>query len=217
MTKYNFQKLSMSVGALSIALGAIAVTSQSAHAAIFTELDDAGELLNTAQTVEGSGTLDLIKGTLSDLGGGTDDIDLYEIFISDTDAFSVNMNGTRLSEDNDTILWLFDADGSLVLSDDDSGVDFLSQFNAGDLSGFNADNYLLGVSLFATIPVGDPLNSWERDPFPFQTGTYKLNLTGVEFVNSTPVSTPEPASLLGLLAVGAFGANSAIKRKKAVS
>lgn len=32
-----------------------------------------------------------------------------------------------------------------------------------------------------------------------------------------PVSTPEPASLLGLLAVGAFGANSAVKRKKAVS
>lgn len=32
-----------------------------------------------------------------------------------------------------------------------------------------------------------------------------------------PVSTPEPASLLGLLAVGAFGANAAAKRKKAVS
>ncbi len=29
-----------------------------------------------------------------------------------------------------------------------------------------------------------------------------------------PVSTPEPASLLALLAVGAFGAKSALKRKK---
>ena len=32
-----------------------------------------------------------------------------------------------------------------------------------------------------------------------------------------PVSTPEPASLLALLAVGAFGANSTLKSKKAVS
>ena len=58
--------------------------ASSAHATLFTEVGDAGELLGTAQETVGSGALTSISGSLIDLGSGVDDIDLFEIYISDT-------------------------------------------------------------------------------------------------------------------------------------
>ncbi|UZO76334.1 MULTISPECIES: PEP-CTERM sorting domain-containing protein [Microcystis] len=147
--------------------------------------------------------LDSISGTLIDLGGGIDDIDLYQIFIHDTDAFSVTVSAS-LSEDNDASLFLFDAGGVLKLFDDDSGFDLLPQFNPGDLSGQPTGIYYLAFNLYVTEPNSDPLAGWNRNPSPFQTGLYTLSLTGTKFASSATV--PEPSTILGLgvLGLGAF-------------
>jgi hypothetical protein len=183
------------------------------QAATWTEVGDAGELLPTSQTTFGSGLLDSISGTLIDLGDEIDDIDLYQIFIHDTDAFSVTVSAS-LSEDNDAQLFLFDADGFLTLSDDDGGDGLLPQFDPGELSGLSTGIYYLAFNLFDTEPNSNPLAGWDRDPSPFQTGPYTLSLTGTKFASSATV--PEPSTILGLgvLGLGAFSTRKLAKAKK---
>jgi hypothetical protein len=159
----------------------------------FNEVGDAGELLATANVASVAGPLTAISGTLIDLGGGTDDVDLYQILISNPGAFSVTVNA-NLSVDNDTRLFLFDAAGSLVLFDEDSGGGFLPQFDAGDLSG-SPGVYYLGFSLFETTPAlsGNVLTGWNRAATPFQTGPYTLTLTGAGSISTV---IPEPGSVV---------------------
>jgi hypothetical protein len=156
--------------------------------------------------------LDSISGTLIDLGSGTDDIDLYQIFIHDTDAFSVTVSAS-LSEDNDARLFLFDADGFLKLFNDD-GNGLLPQFNPGELSGQPTGIYYLAFNLFNTDPNSDPLAGWNRNPNPFQTGPYTLSLTGTNFASSATV--PEPSTILGLgvLGLGALSTRKLSQGKK---
>ena len=190
-----------------------------AQANSFLEFVDVGETLETAGVPGGFvGPLTTISGTLEDLGGGVDDIDLYKILVVDTTAFAVSVTAS-LSEDNDAVLWLFDADGFLVggaqfpnifpgFDDradgdcDEPGSPCLPEFFAGDFAGGPTGVYYLGLSLWLTEPIvgpGLPLSGWERDPFPFQTGPYELTLTGVEFV-PIPGAVWLFASALGLLA-----------------
>lgn len=174
----------------------------SAKAVTWNEAGDAGELLSTAQVPTGVGSLDSISGTLIDLGGGVDDIDLFKIFINDPANFSVTVTAS-LSFDNDAQLFLFNSAGNLVLFNDDvDGPLFiqLPQFNAGELAGA-ADNYFLGFNLYGTQPNSDPLTGWNRFPFPFQTGPYTLNLTGASFAQA---SVPEPSSV-ALMSLGLAG------------
>ncbi|ACK67999.1 hypothetical protein PCC8801_4063 [Rippkaea orientalis PCC 8801] len=185
------------------------MAASTTQAATWTEVGDAGELLPTSQTTFGSGVLNSISGTLSDLGGGIDDIDLYQIFIYDTDAFSVTVSAS-LSQDNDAQLFLFDAGGFLKLEDDDS-AGFLPQFDPGALSGQPTGIYYLAFNLFSTDPDSNPLAGWNRDPVPFQTGPYTLSLTGTQFASSATV--PEPLTLLGSATALGFGAY--FKRKLA--
>lgn len=199
-------KVSAMGGVILISLAA----ASTVQAATWTEVGDAGELLPTSQITIGSGALDSISGTLIDLGGETDDIDLYQIFIHDTDAFSVTVSAS-LSEDNDAQLRLFDAEGFLKLFDDDS-VDFLPQFNPGALGGQPTGLYYLAFNIYNTTPNSNPLAEWDRAPDPFQTGPYTLSLTGTKFVSSS-AKVPEPASALGLLAIGALGTGSLLKQK----
>ena len=205
---------------------ALSITSWTAQAVIINEISpDAGELLGTAQDTTGGLTigspgvsLDSISGSLINLGTDTtpvDDIDLYKILITDPGAFSVTV-AADLSDDDDAILWLFDAAGVMVLSDDDDGLGHLPQFNAGELTDPpNAPGmYFLAFNLFATTPANyfilDPPNlddGWNRDPLPFQTGPYTLSLTGVETV-------PIPASVW-LFGSGLLGLIGISRRKKA--
>ena len=182
----------------------------SANAVPFTEVGDAGELLSTAQETVGSGSLTSISGSLIDLGNGVDDIDLFEIFISDTSIFSVTVSA-NLSQDNDAMLYLFDATGAQVAFDDD-GNGLLPQFDAGVISGLSADSYFLAFDLFSTTPLftSGSLSGWTRNPGPFQTGDYTLNLTGAEF---STASVPEP-SVLALIGLGIVGMGFT-RRKKA--
>ena len=187
-----------------------------ALASTWSEFDDAGESLLTADVTVGIGSLTTIDGELIDLGGEIDDVDLYAISIIDTTAFAVSVTA-GLTEDNDGVMWLFDSNGFIVggenFSDifpgfDDRGTatapDFcrvptspcLPEFFPGDLAGQPTGIYYLAFSLYETGPVvgpGLPLSGWVRDPNPFQTGPYSLTLSGVEFAQIVPVP---PAMLL---------------------
>ncbi|BCW94739.1 MAG: DVUA0089 family protein [Fimbriimonadales bacterium] len=73
---------------------------------------DAGDLPETAQS-----TSDLIASGIRGQIGGTNDVDVYAIFIEDPQNFSAStVNGTSLN----TVLSLFDADGKGVLLNDDN-------------------------------------------------------------------------------------------------
>ncbi len=202
-------------------LGSVAILllTSIAHAATWTEVGDAGESLAGADITVGLGSLTTIDGTLIDLGGETDDVDVYQISIVDTTAFAVSVTAD-LSVDNDAAMWLFDSNGFIVggadFSDIFPGFDdradgdcelpsapCLPEFFAGDFAGGPTGIYYLGFSLFATDPEvgpGFPLSGWDRFPLPFQTGPYSLSLSGVEFsVVPVPAAAWLFGSALGLL------------------
>ena len=210
-----------------------------AHAVMINEVrPDAGELLTATNPVDlfqdttggltlGSAgvPLDSITGELINRGAGgvpVDDIDLYKILITDPAAFSVTV-AASLSEDNDAMLWLFDATGDQV-SDfdpfddaiDDGGLGNLPQINAGALAG-PAGMYFLSFNLFVTNPFDTTppglANGWFRDPTPFQSGPYTLSLTGVETAQPPP-SVPEPG-MLALFGLGLVGMGLVRMRMKA--
>jgi hypothetical protein len=196
---------------------AILLLTPPAQAASWIEFFDAGETLETAQAPGGGGPWDFIDAFLEDLGGGVDDVDLWKILVVDPDAFSVSVSAD-LSEDNDAAMWLFDSDGFIVGGenfpnifpgfDDRAPGDCelpsspcLPEFFPGDFAGGEPGIYYLGFSLFATAPVvgpGLPLSGWDRDPFPFQTGSYDLTMTGVNFI-PIPAAAWLFGSALGLL------------------
>lgn len=190
-----------------------------AAAATLVEMGDAGDLPSTAQSSEGVqpfGTpLDAITGTIA----SASDQDMFEIFIDDPANFSASTNnaGTNLSADDDTMLFLFRANGLGGLANDDtSGSNLTSTIPAGSLSGLPAGIYFIAVSIFFNTPtsalgeifdvpeqgvVGPngpggslPITGWDLFPDPAQTGPYRIDLTGSTFV-------PEPSTAL-LLGVG---------------
>ncbi len=185
------------------------LVSGSVAAMPYYEMGDAGETLDTAAVTTGYGDLTSITGYLDDLGGGTDDIDLYKIYIADTALFSVEVE-SNLSIDNDGMLFLFDAAGALVAHDDDSGPGYIPLFDSGVLAGYDAGTYYLGFDLYDTWPHFDSsgeLSYWHRDPDPFQVGEYTLYLSGARF------SVPEPSTWL-LLGAGVVGL-AAMRRRNA--
>lgn len=179
-------------------------TTQVAVAATWTEPQDAGDLPGTAQVTLGSGPLDAIEGSILD----EEDQDMFLVMIEDPQAFSASTNnpGTNLEIDNDTQLFLFDADGFGALANDDDPDDFftfLSAIPVGNFSG-PAGTYLLAVSIFDNDPIAaggeifpdepaddvvgstgpggaNAISAWDVDPFPPDSGPYRIELTGVTF------------------------------------
>ncbi|MGD2181952.1 PEP-CTERM sorting domain-containing protein [Lusitaniella coriacea] len=158
------------------------------EAATFNEVGDAGSTIPTAQDV-GDG-IDKIEGSL-DTVGGVPDTDIFKLTYSKDVMFSA-FNLVPFSLQFADIFLLNDT-GSEVFSCLDC---FFSEGDDGtEIFGglLTAGEYFLKVS----------------DRFSSQFGSYSVEITTTEVV-----SVPEPASMLGLLAIGAMGAGSALKRNK---
>jgi hypothetical protein len=182
----------------------LAASAVNANAGVWNEVGDAGDTPGTAQVASGIGALDTIFGAL----GVATDTDVFKIYVADTAAFSITMNGTNLSVDNDTQLYVLDTLGNLLFEDDDSGPGALSQLNAGDFAAFAAGNYLVAYNIFYSSPIDSPVIGWDVNPGPEQTGPVQLNFTGAQFV-----AVPEPASG-ALLAVAMAGVALARRRAR---
>ena len=188
-------------------LNSVALTST------WVERREAGEFMQTANEPRGQGALTRIEGRLTDLGGMVDDIDMYRIFVFSPVNFSVVASGA-LSVDNDAQLFLFDADGELIATDDDGledDDDLQPEFFTGVLSNSPAGYYYLAYNLFSSKPTlssgtSGRLAGWARNPAPFQTGSYTLFLSGVLYEAPRPidagpdqqVTAPGPVTLNGL-------------------
>ena len=197
---------------------AMGVASVALAGGTHTESGDAGHTLGDAQAT-GSGILSFIDGGT----GGGDFIDIYLINIIDPIAFYASTAGDQGapgsgSADFDTKIWLFDADGFGVLSNDDfGGSPFHSHLTGTATDGTGAAakaglHYLAiggfgdealggGLPIFDTGsfdevsgPDGpgaaNPLSGWEFDG---AQGNYHINLNGVE-----AVPAPGAIALLGL-------------------
>lgn len=200
-----------------------------AQAFTFTEVDDAGESLSTAQVIpSGASPLESISGTLS---GFDDPADLFQIFLTAGQSFFASTVG---GADFDTRLFLFDADGSGIYFNDDSSGTLQSTLPANSsFTPTQSGTYYLGISGFDYSPVnaaGDRIFPSLAD-FPVDVpaeniftgvfgptgpggdapldrfdgailnsgGSYMIALAEAEAV-------PEPSSILALLIAGASGA-----------
>lgn len=196
---------------------------------VWIEDGDAGELVPTAQNVDGVGVLNTIVGILEANGA----VDLYRIQICDPYVFTAG-----ISTSWDPQLSLFDNNGLGVYHNDDyTGLQsFLTaQHPYGPvLPGL----YLLGVSSFSNDPLSaggvifgsganggvppafahapdgpggaQPLSGWEAN-FGGSSGSYEIRLTGACFTDTQPV--PDGSMTLGLL--GAALGGLAILRRRA--
>ena len=155
-------------------------------AVVWNESGEAGESLATGNAPLPAFSLTEvaeINGSLIDLGGGVDDVDLYRIQIPfPAPDFSVRVSAS-LSGTNDAKLYLFNAAGELVLMDDDSGSGLLPEFPAGSLPEPGGRTYYLAFvthNINATFNSG-VLSGWNRGPDLLQTGSYSLALSGANF------------------------------------
>jgi hypothetical protein len=188
--------------------------------------NDAGSTVNTSKKLNGSGQLSLLSGSLSgDSRGQGDYQDVYQILISDVEAFKLNFLGTEGGFD--TMLWLFDEDGRALLGNNDSLIDgqpsplsFLrNESTDGSFQLQNPGKYYIAISGFNSQPVSKLGSMFDLGANPFgvyaangqganatqngwtqngATGNYLLSLEGVSFI---PVPAPGALALLGLAGI----------------
>jgi hypothetical protein len=153
-----------------------------AHALIYSEVDDSGITLETAQLLP-AGT-ETVNGALHEDDGA----DVYR-FAWGGGIFSANTFGSEF----DTMLSIFDLSGNLRAFNDESAVNELVSLVSSELP---AGDYLLGITYYDNN-LGGPLagyeNSWTENE------SYVMNLSTL----APPASVPEPGSLM-LLAFGLF-------------
>jgi hypothetical protein len=224
---------------LVVATIAAVLIAGGAQAATYIEVN-AGQTLSSAETATAPGAsapLTSIFGTLSD----GNDADLFRITLSGNVAFSASTvnSGTPIA---DTALFLFDASGKAIATNDDdaSGTTFQSTLPAGNAlyATLAAGTYYLGIShsenepinasgqlLFAGYPGGDTTavrgGATGLNPVTlanFDSNAYD-NIGGAYRIDLTGVVTagavapvPEPASW-GLLILGMAAIGGALRRR----
>ena len=210
----------------------------SSHATTWSEVADAGDLLNTAQIPTGIGSLDTITGTITT----SYDVDLYKIKIINPTTFSATVFGGEGQNDWDSFLALFDQNGFGVYTNDaDVFDDVNSKLPANHVSGpQTAGNYYLAIFDDDRAALSGSATSVNDIIFPLPTppytqifgptgpgGTlplagwgslisevnlnanYGINLTGAEFVSSVPI----PAAVW-FMGTGLLGLMSLYRKNK---
>lgn len=211
------------------------------HAAVFTEVGDAGQTLTTgaatASAAAPPGTaLTTIFGTFS----GANDADLFAIRILTASSFSATtVNAVTNTGGQDTALFLFDATGKAIATNDDAagGTSLGSTLPAGNtlIANLAAGTYYLGISqsgneainlnsqlLFAGYPAGDTtaVRGTASGLNPATLSTFNGNSfgggTGGYEIDLTSAATgvPEP-STWAALALGSLAAGFTFLRRRA--
>lgn len=205
-----------------IAAATLACVTRSA-AGIITELGDAGNMPNTAQSTIGVSSLDAISGTLSSY----QDADMFLIRIFDPATFSATTDSADTTA-WDTQLFLFDAAGMGLVANDDIG-NGVGPYNprsvlvAGSglnptapglyylaVSGWDRDPHSSGGAIFtddtyytgSVGPLGpggtQPISGWDGDgSLNGGLGSYTITLSGAQFS-----AVPEPTAALLLIIAG---------------
>jgi len=185
------------VGAAVIALG----TAATAQAATYTEVGDAGKTLKTAQNLPGG--INVIKGTIS----SKKDADVFSFFWDSGRFKATTVGGASF----DTLLELFDSSGTVIALKDDSKGTAQSTINEF----LDTGEYLLGISSFPNFALSA---STYGDILPgLSSGDYSITLNKKTASVPKRISVPEPASVIGILGLGAFGITSVRKRKQQVA
>ncbi len=177
------------------AAAGLALAGSPALGQAWTETGDAGELPGSggAQMTAGSGPLFSISGSL-DVGG---DVDMYQLEICDIASFSAStVGGTTL----DTQLFLFDASGLGIASNDDTPGGGALQSTISNLYVTATGTYFLAITRYNRDPVssgglifqpaafteetpangpgaGFPVSGWENT-VAGAGGPYTITLTG---------------------------------------
>lgn len=112
----------------------------SAQAATFTEVDNAGQSLLTAQDV--GVNINAILGRLNT----TTDVDLYKLNLN-AGLFAAT-TVRNVTNNLDTMLWLFDTKGKGIVGNDDSSNTSQSTI----IANLNAGTYYLGISNYDLQP-----------------------------------------------------------------
>lgn len=227
------------VAAISVMIAVM--PSGSAQAVTFIDNGGAGETLNTAQVIpSGSLPLESISGTLF---GNANLFQIFltgnQTFSATTispdtliDIPTDNLLGAPTDILEDPQLFLFDSSGKAVYGNDDSFGSPQATLPSGIFSPKESGLYYLAISssgyapvsnkgaIFSDAPIDgilrptDPGSGLPLDHFEGTSttkGRYTIYLTGVQ---TSAKSVPEPASTLGLLAVGAWGASRYKNKKK---
>ncbi|HEY9802935.1 MAG TPA: DVUA0089 family protein [Leptolyngbyaceae cyanobacterium] len=193
MTTVNMWK-NLSIAGISAAftiLGAVGA----AQAATFTESNDAGQTLGTAQKI--GSNVNVIRGSIS----SNNDADLFS-FSWGGGLFKASTVG---GADFDTVLQLFDSTGVILAwNNDEQPIPQQPPISLQSILNLNLDpgNYFLRISSSPNFALP---GFFDKNP-GFSSGNYTITLN--------QASVPEPTAIMGLLFLGAVGATCQRKSKQ---
>ncbi|MDP1663071.1 MAG: GC-type dockerin domain-anchored protein [Phycisphaerales bacterium] len=176
--------------------------------------DTAGDLPAMAAVLPGSGDLSSITGVL-----GANDVDMYKINICDMANFSATTQNTAPTID--TQLFLFNADGTGVVMNDDNPAGTGGLWSRIDnTTGFIVANgtYYLAISRYDMDPTSGGLEIWADTPFGAQRQPDGANSSGIVdawnganantngyLIELTGTCYPSSGPICGLADVGGVG------------
>jgi hypothetical protein len=221
MKTHNF-RMKRPLASLALAALLVAGATAASAAPIEVESGDAGELTGTAQSFNGTASLDAVRGSLLTTSN-LDYADLFRIYLTAGQSFSATTTGSGIAYNNfDTGLFLFNGAGLGLLANDDdpnvgpsssianyapaaSGFYYLAIAGAG-YTPLSAGGAIFGslLGLDQVGPAGPggalPLAAWSS--VSSEGGAYEIQLQGA-LVGVVPEPSSWAMLALGLCAVAA--------------